>query len=174
MKIIGGSGMKKLILVIIFLLLCPWLILAEEETSFIQNDDDIITSEFIAMDMFHYDVYKKYGEALRLWAFLAATGHNNLAEEVSKEAKHVFDNRFFPDLFYKHNKKYKYSTSDEEMLLLSEIALNNVVKGYRLGTLDSLRMIFDANKDAADLVKDVAPRLYEEYLEKKKNAKDKP
>ena len=56
------------------------------------------------------------------------------------------------------------------MLLLSDIALNNIVKGYRLGTLDSLRMIFDANKDAADLVKDVAPRLYEEYLEKEKRA----
>ena len=162
--------MKKLSLVIMFLLLCPLLILAEEETSFVQNEDDIITSESIAMDMFSYDIYKKYGEALRLWAFLTATGHNNLAEEVSKEAKHVFDDSSFPDLFYKHNKKYKYSTSDEEMLVLSDIALKNIVKGYRLGTLDSLRMIFDANKDAADLVKDGAPRLYKEYLEKKKRA----
>lgn len=34
-------------------------------------------------------------------------------------------------------------------------------------------MIFEANKNAADLVKDVAPRLYEEYLEKKKKAEDK-
>ena len=162
--------MKKIILVIMFLLLCPSLILAEKETSFIQNEDDIITSESIAMDMFSYDIYKKYGEALRLWAFLAATGHNNLAEEISKEAKHIFDDSLFPNLFYKYNKKYNYSISDEEMLLLSDIALNNIVKGYRLGTLESLRMIFDANKDAADLVKDVAPRLYEEYLEKEKRA----
>ena len=93
--------MKKIILVIMFLLLCPSLILAEKETSFIQNEDDIITSESIAMDMFSYDIYKKYGEALRLWAFLAATGHNNLAEEISKEAKHIFDDSLFPNLFYK-------------------------------------------------------------------------
>jgi hypothetical protein len=33
-------------------------------------------------------------------------------------------------------------------------------------------MIFEANKDAADLVKDVAPRLYEEYLEKKKKTEE--
>ena len=166
--------MKRFILIIMFLLLCPSLVLAEAETSFIQNKNDTITSESIAMDMFYYDLYKKYGEALRLWSFLAATGHNNLAEEVSKETKNVFDDRSFPDLFYKYSEKYKYSASDEEMLLLSVNALNNIVKGYRLGTLDSLRMIFDANKDAADLVKDVAPRLYEEYLEKKKTAKDKP
>ena len=164
--------MKRLILIIIFLLLCPPLVLAEAETSFIQNEDDTITSESIAMDMFYYDLYKKYGEALRLWSFLAATGHNNLAEEVSNDVKNVFDDRFFSDLFYKHNEKYKYSTSDEEMRLLSVLALNNIVKGYRLGTLDSLRMVFEANKDAADLVKDVAPRLYEEYLEEKKKTEE--
>ncbi len=168
----GGGEMKKLILIIMFLLLCPPLVLAETETSFIQNEDDTITSESIAMDMFYYDLYKKYGEALRLWSFLAATGHNNLAEEVSKDVKNVFDDRFFSDLFYKHNEKYKYSTSDEEMRLLSVLALNNIVKGYRLGTLDSLRMIFEANKDAADLVKDVAPGLYDEYLEKKKKTEE--
>ncbi len=60
------------------------------------------------------------------------------------------------------------------MLSLSVLALNNIVKGYRLGTLDSFRMIFEADKDSADLVKDVAPRLYDKYLEDKKNAKDKP
>ncbi len=164
--------MKRVILIIMFLLLCPFFVLAEEETSFIQNEDDIITSESIAMDMFSYDLYKKYGEALRLWSFLAATGHNNLAEEISHNVKNVFGDRFFSDLFYKHNQKYEYSSSDEEMLLLSVLSLNNIVKGYRLGTLDSLRMIFDANEDAADLVKDVAPRLYKEYLEKKKKAEE--
>lgn len=122
--------MNKLILIIIFLLLYPSLILAEEETLFIQNEDDIITSESIAMDMFYHDIYKNYGESLRLWSFLAATRHNNLAEEVSKDVKNVFDDGFFPDLFYKHNEKYKYSTSDEEMLLLSVHALNNIVIGY--------------------------------------------
>ena len=166
--------MKKLILIIMFLLLCPSLILAEEETSFIANEDDIITSESIAMDMFYYDIYEEYGLALRLWSFLAATGYDSLAEEVSKDVKNVFDDSFFSNLFYKHNKKYKYSTNDEEMVLLSVLSLNNIVKGYRLGILDSLKMTFDANKDAADLVKDVAPRLYEKYLEDKKKPKDKP
>ncbi len=156
-----------------FLLLCPSLIFAEKETSFIRNEDVIITSESIAMDMFHYDLYKNHGLTLRLWSFLTATGHDDLAEEVSKEVKNVFDDGF-SDLFYKHNEKYKYSTSDEEMLSLSVLALNNIVKGYRLGTLDSFRLIFEADKDSADLVKDVAPRLYEKYLEDKKNAKDKP
>ncbi len=107
--------MKRLILIIMILLLCPPLVLAEAETSFIQNEDDTTISESIAMDMFYYDLYKKYGETLRLWSFLAATGHNNLAEEVSKDVKNVFDDRFFADLFYKHNEKYKYATSDEEM-----------------------------------------------------------
>jgi hypothetical protein len=171
-NIIGGKGMKRLILIIMFLLLCPSLVLAAEETSFIQNEEDITTSESIAMDMFHYDLYEKYGEALRLWSFFAATGHNDLAEEVSNDVKSVFDDRFFSDLFYKHNEKYEYSTGDEEMLLLSVLSLNNIVKGYRLGTLDSLRMIFEENKDAADLVKDAAPRLYEKYLENKEKVKD--
>ena len=58
------------------------------------------------------------------------------------------------------------------MLLLSVLSLNNIVKGYRLGTLDSLRMIFEENKDAADLVKDAAPRLYGKYLEDKEKVKD--
>ncbi len=166
--------MKKLILNIMFLLLCPSLIFAEEETSFSQNEDDIMTAESIAMDMFYYDIYDEYGLALRLGSFLAATGYNNLAEEVSKDVKNVFDDSFFSNLFYKHNEKYKYSTNDEEMVLLSALALNNIVKGYRLGILDSLKMTFDANKDAADLVKDVAPRLYKKYLEDKKKANGKP
>ena len=60
------------------------------------------------------------------------------------------------------------------MVLLSVLSLNNIVKGYRLGVLDSLKMTFDANKDAADLVKDIAPGLYEKYLEDKKKANNKP
>ena len=164
--------MKKRVLVFVFLLLYPFLILAEEETSFLQNKDDINTSESIAMDMFYYDLYKNYGEVLRLWSFLSATGHDKLAEKVSIDVETVFNDRFFSDLFYKHNGKYTYSTSDEEMLLLSVLDLNNIVKGYRLGILNSLRVIFDANKDAAGLVKEVAPGLYEDYLKKKKNTKD--
>ena len=166
--------MKKLILIVIFLLLCPSLVLAEEEESFLQNENDIMASESIAMDMFYYDIYEEYGLALRLCSFLAATGHDNLAEEVSEDVKNVLDNSFFTNLFYKHNKKYKYYTNDEEMVLLSVLSLNNILKGYRLGILDSLKMTFDANKDAADLVKDVAPRLYEKYLEDKKKANNKP
>ena len=166
--------MKELILIVMFLLLCPSLVLAEEEESFLQNENDIMASESIAMDMFYYDVYEEYGLALRLCSFLAATGHDNLAEEVSEDVKNVLDNSFLSNLFYKHNKKYKYYTNDEEMVLLSILSLNNILNGYRLGILDSLKMTFDANKDAADLVKDVAPGLYEKYLEDKKKASNKP
>jgi len=173
LNFIGGIGMKIFILIIMFLLLCPSLILAKEETSFLQQENDIMASESIAMDMFYYDIYDEYGLALRLCSFLTATGHDSLAKEVSKDIKNVFDESFFSDLFYKHNKKYNYSTNDEEMALLSVLVLNNIVKGYRLGILDSLKMTFDANKDAADLVKDVAPRLYEKYIEDKKKVSDK-
>ena len=49
--------MKKLILIVTFLLLCPSLVLSEEEESFLQNENDIMASESLAMDMFYYDIF---------------------------------------------------------------------------------------------------------------------
>ncbi len=162
--------MKNLILIITFLLLCPFLTLAEEKggiinKSIIINAKDLKASVDIAHDMFVYDVKEKYKNTLRLWSLLYATGHKNLAEEVIKD---VNPNGILElDLFYKHNKKYKYNASDYDMSILTCTILNGIIRGYKAGMIESLSIVLKTHKDVADSYKDTAPKMYAEYLENK-------
>ena len=159
-----------------FLLICQPLVLAEEEgginnESLIKYAENSIASRSIASDIFDYHLKKEYAYVYRIWAFLNATGYKDLADEVLKDTKlhKIVD----LDLFYKHNKKYKYNVSETKMFASVMTTLDSMVSGYKIGMLEILIIIFNKHKDVADNYKDVALKMYEKYLEDKKKSEDK-
>ncbi len=166
--------MKKLILIIMFLLICSSLVLADIESPVTQGvtKEDFKVSHFIVGDMFLDGMWRDRCCAnLRLGAFLAAAGYDDFSKDVINDAFDAYnDFNFVSTLFYKYNKKYKYSISDENMLFLTYHTLLSFMKAYVVATIDSLEKIFRDHKDIADYYKNNARKGYDDYLEIKKNA----
>ncbi len=163
--------MKEIILSIVFFLLCTFLTLEEVQggigdDTMIKKAEDIKASVDIAHDMFVYGVRGKYENTLRLWSLLYLAGYKDFAEEVIRD---VNPNGILElDLFYKHNEKYKYNASDYDMSILSCTILNGMIRGYKAGMIESLNAVLKTHKDVADSYKDTTPKMYTEYLEKKR------
>ena len=163
--------MNKLILAIILvLLLIPSMVLAEEQQytplsdedheRIGKNTDDYNVAYEIGLDIFK-DVYKKDGVNHRLSAILRAYGYKNLSGKVLEDLSD-FGSDYYIDLFYKHNAKHKYHIGNEEMFFLSILCLEGILHGYRLGFLEVLSQFPEIN------MADIAPKMYEKYLEDKK------
>ncbi len=120
-------------------------------------------SYHIGHDMFQ-DVYREYGHNYRLSSFFKAFGYDNLAEEVLEDVPNLHGD-FGLELFYKHKNKYKYYLDTAEMFFPSVQILNSMVDGYQLGYTEATERY--KGKDLSSIA-DIVPKMYEEYLERKK------
>ncbi len=164
--------MRKLIITIMFLLLFPSLVLAEEKS--VASDEEVNhkVSRNIANKIFLNEFWRKYKHFYIVEALLWAAGHENFADEVSKDEPP--DDYVDLELFLKYSKNYKYTASDSDMFLSVFVILDGMERGYKMGMHDVLDLIVNTQKEVAYGWKVWAPQLYEEYLEAKKKAKDKP
>lgn len=163
--------MKPLVLIIVLLLLCPSLVLAEKKDTFnisIEkiNQETMDTVNNISSKVFSEVVNVKHGEALRVWAILFATGYDNLANEIMENIN-LFDGIDI-DLFDKYSKEYQINLMDSSIYKLVVLDLVSFIGGYKVGMIEVLKTVFKINKDVANLYKEMAPQLYEDYLEEKK------
>ena len=119
--------MKTHIIVIMFVLLCSSLVSAEEEPRLFKDANNFNVATAITLDMYE-DFYDKNWRALRMFSYLYATGYIKRATEVSNDIKEKMRS-FIRNSFSKHNKKYKYSMSDELMLESVDNAFDKYIAG---------------------------------------------
>ena len=78
--------------------------------------------------------------------------------------QHTFDINWFS----KHSKKYEYDESDKKMLESVEISFGQFVNGYTAGVHETYINILRMYEDAANYLRLIAPQMYENYLDEKK------